>query len=158
MMQKDGSAPRSGPDMPDSMTRLRRELADPPFHSILHPMPERVGPDGSVVIRLAYRPEFSGRQGANFFHGGVIAALVDLAAHAVVALHKGQMAPTVDLRVDYLRPAQSEYLLASARVLKLGNSISRTDVEVQNADGQVVAVGRGAFDTRIKAEISPQTL
>lgn len=127
--------------------RLREELDNPPFHALLRPRPLRVDADGGVCIALAWRPEFSGRRGADFFHGGVLASLIDMAAHAAVALHSGGLSPTLDLRIDYLRPALAGELLATARVLKLGRSVSRADVQVHGADGQLLAVGRGAFSS-----------
>lgn len=152
-----GEAPfgRTGIDVEVAMARLAEELANPPFHDVLRPMPVRVCEDGSVVIRLSYRPEFSGRRGADFYHGGILASLVDIAAHAVVAVHVGRMAPTIDLRVDYLRPARAADLFATARLLKLGRSVSRADVEICSADNAVVAVGRGAFSTDATHEVPP---
>lgn len=135
------------PEDEDLLQRLQDELANPPFHDVLRPVADRVNPDGSITIRLPYREEFCGRRGAAFFHGGVVASLVDIAAHAVIAIRLGQMAPTIDLRVDYLRTAPANALIATARILKLGRSVSRADVEIRSASGDVVAVGRGAFST-----------
>jgi acyl-coenzyme A thioesterase PaaI-like protein len=38
--------------------------------------------------------------------------------------------------------------LATGKILVVGRSIGRADVEVRSAEGKVVAVGRGAFSTR----------
>lgn len=142
------SAPaHAGVESSGDLTRLREELENPPFHGLLRPRPVRVEADGSVVVGLSYRPEFSGRRGENFFHGGVLASLADIAAHAAVALRAGGMAPTIDLRIDYLRPAPAGELLATARILKAGRTVSRADVEIRDCDGQLVAVGRGAFSS-----------
>jgi uncharacterized protein (TIGR00369 family) len=69
-----------------------------------------------------------------------------LAGHAAVAVHIGKPAPTIDLRIDYLRPAPGVTLFARAQVLRAGRSVARADVEVI-ADGKIVAVGRGSFST-----------
>ncbi len=135
-------------DAEKALARLAYEMADPPFHDVLRPQPVRVDEGGSVVVRLAYRPEFCGRRGGNFFHGGVIAALVDMTAHAAIAVRIGRMAPTIDLRIDYLRTANAGDLLATGRILSAGRSLGRADVEIRGEDGKVVAVGRGAFSTR----------
>jgi uncharacterized protein (TIGR00369 family) len=58
------------------------------------------------------------------------------------------MVPTIDLRIDYLRTAPAGDLLATARILAVGRSIGRADVEIRSEDDKVVAVGRGAFSTR----------
>lgn len=136
-------------DPVQSLVRLREELANPPFHDVLGPVAERVEADGTVVVRLPYQPEFCGRRGGAFFHGGVIASLVDIAAHAAVATRTGRMAPTIDLRIDYLKAAPATELFATARVLRLGRSVSRADVEIRCSVGELVAVGRGTFSTLI---------
>lgn len=137
---------------PDS-TRLQQlvaELRRPAFHSFLSPVAESVGEDGAVTVRLPYKPEFSGSDSEDFFHGGIIASLVDLSAYAAIAMHTGQPAPTIDLRVDYLRPARPPYLIAEAAILKLGRTVSRADVRVLDHKGGLVAVGRGAFASLVQ--------
>jgi uncharacterized protein (TIGR00369 family) len=141
--------PRPGAfDAEKALARLAHEMADPPFHDVLRPQPVRVDADGSVVIRLSFRPEFCGRRGLQFYHGGVIASLVDIAAHAAIAVRVERMVPTIDLRIDYLHTAPAGDLLATARILAVGRSIGRADVEIRSEDDKVVAVGRGAFSTR----------
>jgi uncharacterized protein (TIGR00369 family) len=55
--------------------------------------------------------------------------------------------PTVDLRVDYLRPTRRGRLTAIARTIKVGRRVSVADVEVKDEQGQVVAIGRGVYAT-----------
>ncbi|CAM4068225.1 PaaI family thioesterase [Bordetella bronchialis] len=131
------------------LQRLRHELAHPPFHALLNPEAVSVDADtGVVVIRLPYRPALRRAAGSENIHGGVIAALIDMAAHASVAVQTGRMAPTVDLRIDYLKPAPGADLYATAKVLRLGRAIARADVEISHAPGAApCAVGRGTFST-----------
>jgi uncharacterized protein (TIGR00369 family) len=132
----------------DALARLREELAHPPFHSVLQPQAVSADPDsGTVVIRLPYQPIFGRAGNSPDVHGGVIAALIDLAGHAAVAVQIGRMAPTIDLRIDYLRPAPAQDLTATARTLKVGKAVSRVDIEVLDADGKLCAAGRGAFSS-----------
>src|SRR5690606_6549689 len=134
MSARDAGPAGPGRDGPDELlfARLHEELGNPPFHEMLRPVAERVESDGSVVVRLDYRPGLSGRKAHDFFNGGVIAALVDIAAHAAVAIQTAHMAPTIDLRVDYLRPAVGKSLYAAVKVLKLGRAVSRADVQIKN--------------------------
>lgn len=148
MTNKVPSTVGGGFDARAAMARLTHEMANPPFHDMLRPQPVRVDDDGSVVVRLPYREEFRGRRDGNFVHGGVIACLVDMTAHAAVSIRVGRMVPTIDLRVDYLRPAREGDLIATGRILSVGRSLGRADVEIRGEDGNVVAVGRGAFSTR----------
>lgn len=150
MMGNEEFVTHDGFDSKSALARLADELSNPPFHDFLQPKPVSIEADGSVVIRLAYRPEFSGRRNFDFYHGGVVASLVDIAAHAVVAVTTGRMAPTIDLHVDYLRSAPAGDLIATARILKVGRLISWADVKIHSANNKVVAVGRGVFSTSEK--------
>ena len=136
------------PAAKDALARLTEELGSPPFHEFLRPQPVSANPEtGMVVVRLPFRPEFRRAREGVHYHGGVLASLIDLTAHAAVAVHIGRMAPTIDLRIDYLRPARGVDLVAVGRVLRSGRSTAQADVEVRSEDGCVVAVGRGAFST-----------
>ncbi|WP_459615186.1 PaaI family thioesterase [Bordetella sp. 2513F-2] len=137
------------PDSAEAMRRLQHELAHPPFHAVLGP--QAVAADaaqGVVVVRLPYQPAFGRAAGSDAVHGGVVAALIDLSAHAAVAVQTGRMAPTIDLRIDYLRPAPAADLYATARTLKVGRAVARVDVEIRAAaDAPLLAAGRGTFST-----------
>lgn len=135
-------------DAEAALVRLKHEMDHPPFHDVLRPQPVSVDCEGTVVVLLPFRPEFGRGRDSPFYHGGVIASLVDLAAHAAIAVRVGRTVPTIDLRIDYLRAAPAGNLLATARLLIVGRSVGRADVEIQSAEGKVVAVGRGAFSTR----------
>jgi uncharacterized protein (TIGR00369 family) len=132
----------------DALAALRKELAHPPFHAVL--APEALSADaerGEVRIRLPYQPSFGRAAGSDAIHGGVIAALADLAAHAAVAVQIGRMAPTIDLRIDYLRPAPGHDLYATATTLRVGRAVARVDVVIGGADTAPYAVARGSFST-----------
>jgi uncharacterized protein (TIGR00369 family) len=131
-----------------ALARLRDELRRPPFHELLRPQAVSVDPDsGTVTIGLDYRDEFARAPGEGTFHGGVIATLMDMAGHAAVAIKIGKMAPTIDLRIDYLRPSAGENLVASARLLQVGATLARVDVDITDTQGRLIAVGRGSLST-----------
>lgn len=81
----------------------------------------------------------------NIVHGGAIASLIDTAA--MVAAWSDAPASdnlrgtTVGLTVNYLAPAESEELQATARVLRRGRSLVYLDVDVYSASGTFVAKG-----------------
>ena len=135
-----------------ALARLRHELAHPPFHSVLKPEPVSVDIGaGTVIVRLPYSPILRRASDCDDIHGGVLAALIDISAHAAVAVQIGRMAPTVDLRIDYLRPAPGCDLYATARTLRVGRALARVDVEISGRDTPVLAVGRGTFSTLFPA-------
>ena len=102
--------------------------------------------DGMVEMRLPWRDELGRADGSDWFHGGVISALIDIAGDYAIASKLGRGVPTIDLRVDYLRPARRGDLRALARAVKVG-PVGVADVELRDANDAVVAVGRCAYST-----------
>ncbi|MFN0181809.1 MAG: PaaI family thioesterase [Gemmatimonadales bacterium] len=100
---------------------------------------------GQVVIRLPFREEFLRADGSDWYHGGVVAALIDIAGDYALWSQLGQGLPTIDLRVDWLRPARRGALLALGKAVKVGRTVSTADVEVRDERGDLVAVGRGTY-------------
>ena len=100
---------------------------------------------GSVEIRLPFRHEFLRQDGSDWLHGGVVSALIDIAGDYAVITEVGAGVPTIDMRVDFLRPARRGDLLASARTLRVGRTVSVADVEVRDVQGTIVAVGRAVY-------------
>jgi len=96
---------------------------------------------------MPFREEFLRDHGSDWLHGGIISALIDIAGDYAVHSKTGGDVPTVDLRVDYLRPAKRGRLTAVARTVKVGRRVSVADVEVKDEQGEVVAVGRGVYAT-----------
>ena len=66
------------------------------------------------------------------FHGGVITALADQAAGIAVtsSLPAGRIGVTVEIKVNFLSPADGSEIIARARTLKVSGSIGVATVEV----------------------------
>ena len=97
-----------------------------------------------VTIRMPSNPHLLRVDGSPQLHGGVLSALIDIAGSYAVEAVVGGDAPTVDLRIDYLRPAEGE-LVALAMVQKRGRKLCVADVEVRDARQKVVAIGRALY-------------
>jgi uncharacterized protein (TIGR00369 family) len=110
--------------------------------------------------RIAMKPDLVGHHAHNRLHGGVISATLDamggLAAMAAIGARHMDDAPaqrllrfgklgTIDLRVDYLRPAIGESFDVHAQVLRLGSRVASVRMEFLGADGKLLAVGAGAY-------------
>jgi len=102
---------------------------------------------GSVDVLLPDRPELHRGADSAVAHGGVVAALADIAAHAALHAKVGRGLPTIDMRLDYLRPATLP-LTARATVRRNGQNIGCADVEIIDCDGKLSALGRAVFFTR----------
>lgn len=126
------------------MTPLRVDHS--PFHRLLGLELVRAE-DGVVELRLPWRDDLGRADDSDWYHGGVLSALIDIAGDYAVASKLGRGVPTIDLRVDYLRPARRGDLRATARAVKVGRTVGVADVELRDARGVVVAIGRGAYAT-----------
>ncbi len=86
--------------------------------------------EGYIEIALP-KKDFMARP-AGMFNGSIIATLVDVSSGyaAVAAQPEDSYFTTVELKVNYLRPAIGETLCAKARVIKAGNvlTVVRADV------------------------------
>src|SRR6201996_6212211 len=90
---------------------------------------------GSAEVSLLRRPDLL--QFFGHFHGGGITALADQAAGIAVtsALPAGRIGVTVEIKVNFLEPANGDELIARARTLKMSGSIGVANVEVFSKDG-----------------------
>jgi uncharacterized protein (TIGR00369 family) len=100
-----------------------------------------------VTMRSPMRSEFERRPGSKQWHGGVIASVIDTAGDFAVGMMVGRGLPTVNFRVDYLRPAVDTALIAVSRVRRAGKSVGIADVDVFDEKGALLAVGRGTYST-----------
>lgn len=95
--------------------------------------------------RMPLRPELERRAGTKQFHGGPIASFIDTVGDFAIGMMVGGGVPTINLRIDYLRPSVGDYLDATAIVRRTGKSTALVDIDVFGPDGKLVAVGRGAY-------------
>ena len=115
---------------------------------------------GSASGTLAMKPELIGHPTHQRLHGGVISASLDaMAGLAIIAaigarhmdeppaqrMHRFARLGTIDLRIDYLRPATGEWFEMRAEVLRLGSRVASTRMEFLGADGRLLATGAGAY-------------
>ncbi|MGQ0641150.1 MAG: PaaI family thioesterase [Gemmatimonadaceae bacterium] len=121
-------------------------LDESPYQRFLGLKLEHAG-DGEVVIRLPFRDEFLRADDSDWLHGGVVSALIDIAGDYALVTKTGAGLPTIDMRVDWLRPARRGDLVATGRAVKVGRTVSVADVEVRDTGGELVAVGRAAYAT-----------
>lgn len=100
-----------------------------------------------VTMRSPMKPEFERRPGSKQWHGGVIASVIDTVGDFAVGMMVGRGLPTVNFRVDYLKPAVDTALVAVSRVRRAGKSVGVADVDVFDEKGALLAIGRGTYST-----------
>jgi uncharacterized protein (TIGR00369 family) len=100
-----------------------------------------------LSMKMPMRPELERMAGSGQFHGGPIAALIDTVGDfAVITVVKAPV-PTINFRVDYLRPASGSYLIGRAKVRRTGRTIGVVDIDVFDDQNRLCAIGRGCYGT-----------
>jgi uncharacterized protein (TIGR00369 family) len=127
---------------------IQQMLDVSPFNKFLGLTVESVDPvKQEVTMRSELRPEFERRPGSKQWHGGVIASVIDTVGDFAVGMMVGRGLPTVNFRVDYLKPAVDTALVAVSRVRRAGKSVGVADVDVFDEKGALLAIGRGTYST-----------
>lgn len=98
-----------------------------------------------VTLRMRNRQELSGQVALRALHGGIAAALVDVGCSMAVIAQTGESVFTVDMRVDYLRPATDDEFTVRSEVVRLGRTLATADAQIIGASGKVVASGRAVL-------------
>jgi uncharacterized protein (TIGR00369 family) len=117
-----------------------------PFARTLGIEVESVEP-GHAVGRVDLESMHSSNPERMVAHGGVAYSLADTVGGAAVVALAGSVTPTVDMRIDYLRPATGELLRAEADVVRSGGSVATVDVTVTDGDNEPLAEARGVYKT-----------
>lgn len=100
-----------------------------------------------IEIRATWREEWVVNPERRYTHGGILAAIVDVAADYAIAAHAGRPVPTIDIRVDYHKAAMPGDLTAKAKVVRMGSQYSTAEAYVYDKEGVLVASGRGTYFT-----------
>ncbi|WP_111495906.1 PaaI family thioesterase [Marinobacter bohaiensis] len=115
--------------------------------------------DNHLVLKLPYSDRIIGNPDTRIIHGGAITTLMDTTSGSVVlcALDEFELCPTLDLRVDYMRPAvPDEPVYARAEAYRVTRNIIFTRCEAYQAhDNQTIANCVATF-MRIGKEATPK--
>jgi uncharacterized protein (TIGR00369 family) len=106
--------------------------------------------DGRVTLALPYDEKLVGNPVTGVLHGGAITAVLDAACGLAVLAKLAEPIPvaTLDLRIDYLRPATPAMTVqARAHCFKVTKKVAfvRCEAFHEGADDDVVAVATGTF-------------
>jgi acyl-CoA thioesterase len=101
---------------------------------------------GRAVLALEVRPEFLQQHG--FVHGGIVSYLIDNAITFAGGSVLGEKVVTAEFKVNYIRPARGQRLVATATVEGAGARLAVCRCEVVAKDGEKerrCAVGQGTI-------------
>ncbi len=124
-----------GPERMPDLETLDDLIRIPNFHDWLSLRAAHVEKERAMIL-LPYREELIGNPMIPAIHGGILAGLIDLAGGAAAFTITNAPTPTIDLRVDYIRPALEKDTVADARIVNSGSTIAFVDVEVFQLPGE----------------------
>ena len=134
--------------------KLQQLISHGPFNKWLNFTVLNAGEDG-VEIKAVWRDEWVVNLERRYTHGGILAAIVDVAADYAIAARIGRPVPTIDIRVDYHKAAMPGDLTAKGRVLRIGSQFSTAEAYIYDQDGALIASGRGTYFTAASAPKVP---
>ena len=126
--------------------RLQQLITRGPFNQWLNFTILGVGDDG-IELKAAWREEWVVNPERRYTHGGILAAIVDVAADYAIAARLGRPVPTIDIRVDYHKAAMPGDITAKARVVRMGSQCSTAEAYLYDKEGALIASGRGTYFT-----------
>lgn len=113
-----------------------------------------------AIMCFSMKNDLIGNFLQGILHGGVISSVLDMAGGMVVMASAIDKHPefsveelsniiakcsTVDLHVNYLRPGKGSRFTAKSSLLKVGNHISFTRMELLNQDEELIAQASGTY-------------
>lgn len=113
-----------------------------------------------VTGHIESRPELIGHELHRRLHGGVISSVLDSMGGIAVLAGLGARHPdetmaeriqrfsklgTIDLRIDYLRPAIGARFMVSAELLRLGTRLAATRMAFTDSEGRLLSTGSAAY-------------
>jgi uncharacterized protein (TIGR00369 family) len=134
--------------MSDEITieKVQELITRGPYHQWLGLKVTALSDEG-IELKATWREEWVVNPDRRYTHGGVLAALVDLAADWAMVKRAGRGVPTIDLRVDYHRAAMPGDLTARGTIIRWGRQFSTAEAQVFDHEGKLVASGRGTYFT-----------
>jgi uncharacterized protein (TIGR00369 family) len=134
--------------MAEAMTieRLQQLITRGPFNQWLNFTILKIEADG-IEVKAGWREEWVVNPDRRYTHGGILAAIIDVAADYAIAAQLGRSVPTIDVRIDYHKAAMPGDLIAKARVVRSGSQYSTAEAYLYDQDGTLVASGRGTYFT-----------
>jgi uncharacterized protein (TIGR00369 family) len=127
-----------------TVERVQTMITRAPYHQWLGLKVTAVHDDG-IELTATWREEWLVNPERRYTHGGVLAALIDLAADWAMIKKLGRPVPTIDLRVDFHSPAMPGDLTCRGKIVKVGSQFSSSESFVFDTSGKLVASGRGTY-------------
>lgn len=116
-----------------------------PFSTLVGAKVEKMNHE-EVVVRVPFRQELTQHHG--FIHGGMLATLADITLTFMGGAVLGMSILTSEFKINFLRPAQGEELVARGSVIAGGKrqAVTRCDIyAMQGGREKLVATALGTI-------------
>jgi uncharacterized protein (TIGR00369 family) len=105
---------------------------------------------GYAKVKVPFREEVIGDFRRRRWHGGIIATIMDsvggIAGGTYFTSLKDKMV-TIDLRIDYLKPAEASTIIVEGEIVRLGKTILVTRMKAyQENDDELISEGKGVYN------------
>lgn len=110
--------------------------------------------NGYVEGKLELDDYHSLSESMRLAHGGVAFGLADSLSAAALASVEGNPGPTLDVRIDYLRPATGD-IYGEATVVRYGDDTGIVETELFDDDENTIAKTRGTYKTNVVTGKNP---
>ena len=119
---------------------LQDLIRDAPFPRLMGMRLEAIDMDSATIVLDIDERHF---QPFGIVHGGVLATLIDTATFwaAFLRLPPDAGLVNIDLKLNYLQPANAGRLTATGRCIRPGRTLSYTEAHVRDERGDLLAHG-----------------
>ena len=119
---------------------LQDLIRDAPFPRLMGMRLEAIAIDSATIVLDIDERHF---QPFGIVHGGVLATLIDTATFwaAFLRLPPDAGLVNIDLKLNYLQPANAGRLTATGRCIRPGRTLSYTEAHVYDERGELLAHG-----------------
>src|SRR6266516_3015053 len=129
-----------------TLARVQALVTRGPYHQWLGLEVIALHDDG-IELKATWREEWVVNPDRRYTHGGILATLVDLGADWAMVRKNGRGVPTINLHVDYHAVAMPGDLTIRGKVVRMGGQFSTSEAHVFDAQGKLLASGRGTYLT-----------
>jgi uncharacterized protein (TIGR00369 family) len=101
--------------------------------------------DGTIAMAYPPKPELANPGGG--INGGILATMLDMTmGGALIATCQADEIPTtIEIKVNYIRPAMLDTLVSEGRVIRKGRSIAFLAAELRTTGGDLIATATATF-------------
>lgn len=146
-------------ELEHALLQLSQGFNKIPFNSVMGLKIEKMTAE-EAVITFNMKEELIGNFFQGILHGGVISAVLDMTGGTLIMANALSKQPelnediviktiakcsTINLEVNFLNPGRGKTFTAEAHLLKSGNKIAFTRIQLHNDEGDLIASGSGTY-------------